>query len=116
MTAPRTRRNLWLNQATWKDFQDRTADELLAPAVLLELLLAGYADGTVKVKPPAAPVRESGRGRTAVPLADTVFAAATTKAEADGIQSLSVVCDALLAAYVKGTASVTVKATGRAAA
>lgn len=116
MTAQRTRRNLWLNQVTWKAFQDATADELLAPAVLLELLLVGYAEGTVKLKPPAAPVRESGRGRTAVPLADKVFAEASSKAEADGIQSLSVVCDALLAAYVAGRASVTIKATGRAAA
>ncbi|WP_432088492.1 hypothetical protein [Streptomyces sp. bgisy095] len=39
---------------------------------------------------------------------------ATSKA--GGVQSVSVVCDALLAAYVKGTATVTIKATGKAAA
>ncbi|MEV0477065.1 hypothetical protein [Streptomyces prunicolor] len=114
MPTNRTRRNLWLDRAQWAAFQERAAESLLAPAVTLEYLLDGYADRTVTVEA-GGPAREPGRGRTSIPLADVVHHKAAARAEADGL-SLSVVCDALIAAYVKGTATLTVTASGTAAA
>lgn len=113
MPTTRTRRNLWLDRERWARFQERAAEGLLAPTVVLEYLLDGYADRTVTVEA-GGPAREPGRGRTVVPLADVVHHKANRRAETDGL-SLSVVCDALVAAYLDGTARVTVTAEGHAA-
>ncbi|NUV64308.1 hypothetical protein [Streptomyces sp. CAI-85] len=111
MPTTRTRRNLWLDRTRWAAFQDQAAEGLLAPAVILDYLLDGYADRTVTVEA-GGPAREPGRGRTVVPLADVVHHKANARAEADGL-SLSVVCDALIAGYLDGTVTVTVTADGR---
>ncbi|WP_406128024.1 hypothetical protein [Streptomyces sp. NBC_00989] len=99
-----TRRQLWLDTGRYEAFADTT--DVLPVPLTIELLLRAWQAGHVTVDiPDSRGHTPEQRGRVVIPLSDTTYKAAESVV---GQRRMSALVDALIAAYMDGTAALAV--------